>query len=94
MSLFIGEKTYKRKKNHVPWKGWVNKSPNYSQRIIMCKKCGKKCFLGKHNSFPICNKHTCKINKKGVWSAYIRSLQHSSKNKSYKKIASRARNIL
>ena len=94
MNSFIGGKTFKRKKYNVPWKGWKTQSPNHSQRVIMCKKCGKKCFLGKHLSFPICNKNTCKRNKKGIWSAYIRARQYSSKNKSYKRIASRARNML
>ena len=60
----------------------------------MCKKCGKKCFLGKHLSFPICAKNTCKINKKGVYSAYIRARQYSSKNKSYERIASKAKKML
>ena len=93
MNSIVGGKTFKRK-HHVPWKGWGKKSPNHSQRITMCKKCGKKCFLGKHLSFPICNKHTCKRNKKGVYSAYIRARQYSSKNKSYKKIASNAKQLL
>ena len=94
MNSFLGGKTFKRKKHNVPWKGWKNKAPNHSQRVKMCKKCGKKCFLGKNLSFPICNKNTCKINKKGVYSAYIRAREYSSKNKSYKRIASRAKNML
>jgi hypothetical protein len=94
MSLLLGGKTFKKRKHNVPWKGWKNKSPNHSQRIKMYKKCGKKCFLGKNLSFPICNKNTCKRNKKGVYSAYIRARQYSSKNKSYKRIATRARNML
>ena len=93
MNSLIGGKTFKKRKN-VPWKGWKNKSPNHSQRIKMCKKCGKKCFLGKHLSFPICAKNTCKINKKGVYSAYIRARQYSSKNKSYERIASKAKKML
>ena len=93
MNSLIGGKTFKKRK-YVPWKGWKNKSPNHSQRNTMCKKCGKKCFLGKHNSFPICNKHSCKRNKKGVYSAYIRALQYRKKNKSYKRIISKARTLL
>ena len=94
MNSFIGGKTFKRNKYNVHWKGWKKQSPNHSQRITICKKCGKKCFLGKHLSFPICNKNTCKINKKGIWSAYIRARQYSNKNKSYKRIATKARNML
>jgi hypothetical protein len=60
----------------------------------MMKKCGKKCFLGPGKSFPICTKNTCKRNKKGIYSAYIRARQYSSKNKSYKRIATKARNML
>jgi hypothetical protein len=94
MNSLIGGKTFKKRRRNVPWKGWKNQTPNHSQRITMCKKCGKKCFLGKHHSFPICNKNTCNINKKGVWSAYIRARQYSNNNKSYKKIASKARKLL
>ena len=95
MNSLLGGKTLKKRKKHnVPWKGWKNKSPNHSQRVKMCKKCGKKCFLGKHLSFPICNKNTCKINKKGIYSAYIRARQYSSKNKSYERIASKAKQML
>jgi hypothetical protein len=94
MKSFLGGKTFKKKKHNVPWKGWKKLSPNHSQRVKMYNKCGKKCFLGKKYSFPICNKNTCKINKKGVYSAYIRARQYSNKNKCYKRIASRARQKL
>ena len=53
------------------------------------KKCGKKCFLGPKKSFPICTKNTCKINKKGVYSAYIRARQYK-----YNKISKKAKYIL
>ena len=97
MKSLIGGKTLKKRKYHVPWKGWKKLSPNHSQRVKMYKKCGKKCFLGKKYSFPICAKNTCKINKKGVYSAYIRAQPfHNSptRNKCYKRIASRARQKL
>lgn len=78
----------KTRKN-TPWTGWKKEKPGYHQRTIMRKKCGKKCFLGPDKSFPICTKNTCKINKKGVYAAYIRSRQYK-----HTKIANRARKIL
>jgi hypothetical protein len=56
----------------------------------MLKKCGQKCFLGPHKSFPICAKNTCKINSKGVYAAYIRARQYSSKGQKYRNIAKKA----
>jgi len=61
-------------------RGWKNQKPRYHQRTIMLKRCGKKCFLGPRKSYPICTKNTCKINPKGVYSAYIRSKQFHKKN--------------
>ena len=67
----------------------------------MYRKCGKKCFLGtktpgdkQHPNFPICTKGTCKINKKGLYAAYVRARQWRKKNKSYKKIANKAKRML
>lgn len=65
-------------------RGWKKQQPNNRQRTIMFKKCGKKCFLGPKQSYPICTKNTCKINKKGVYSAFIRSRQFHRKNISRK----------
>ena len=65
-------------------RGWKNKSPDYHQRTIILKKCGRKCFLGPGKSYPICTKNTCKINPKGVYSAFIRSKQFHRKNISQK----------
>ena len=85
------------------WSGWKRVKPSTRERTIMKKKCGKKCFLGPNKSFPICNKGTCKINKKGVWAAYIRSREWGSKkmrvskkhSKSvYNKIARKSRKLL
>lgn len=83
-------KTRKR----VPWAGWKNEKPGYHQKTEMLKKCGKKCFLGKNKSFPICKKNTCNISRKGVYAAYIRARQYSSKNKTYKIIAANAKKML
>ncbi len=65
-------------------RGWKLQKPGYHQRTTMLKKCGKKCFLGPGKSYPICTKNTCKINKKGVYSAFIRSRQFHRKNISNK----------
>ena len=80
----------------IPWKGWSKQSPSTHQRTIMMKKCGKKCFLGPNKTFPICTKNTCRINKKGVYAAYVRAEEYASKKgtRKYKKIASRAVRIL
>jgi hypothetical protein len=85
------------------WAGWKRVKPSTRERTIMKKNCGKKCFLGPKKSFPICNKGTCKINKKGVWAAYIRAREWGSKkmrgskkhSKSfYNKIARKSRKLL
>lgn len=85
------------------WAGWKKVNPSTRERTIMEKNCGKKCFLGPNKSFPICNKGTCKVNKKGVWAAYIRAREWGSKkmraskkhSKSfYNKIARKSRKLL
>ena len=63
---------------------WRNVSPNKKERTTMKKKCGKKCFLGRGRSFPICAKNTCKISKKGVWAAFIKATRLNTRNKTYK----------
>lgn len=57
----------------------------------MYKKCGKKCFLGTktpkdkaHPDFPICAKGTCRVDKKGLWAAYIRARQWGGPKGKYK----------
>ncbi len=81
--------TYTRKhktRKSVPWKGWGKVSPKKTKtRTRMMKRCGKKCFLGPKKSFPICNKGTCKVNSKGVYSAYIRARQWGKPRSTYKK---------
>ena len=71
-----------RKKVH--WADWSNISPKGHARTVMKKKCGKKCFLGPKHSFPVCAKGTCNINKKGLWSAYIRAREWGKNPSSYK----------
>ena len=71
----------------VPWKGWSKLAPSRKQRKKMLK-CGH-CFLGKNMSYPICAKNTCKINRKGVYAAYIRAREYKSK-----RVANKAKKIL
>jgi hypothetical protein len=78
---------------NAPWKGWKNEKPGFHQKTMMLKRCGKKCFLGKGKSFPICKKNTCKISKKGVYSAYIRSRQYR-KSKKNRNVTKKARKLL
>ncbi len=61
-------------------RGWKTQKPGYHQRTVMLKRCGRKCFLGPGKSYPICTKNTCKVNPKGVYSAFIRSRQFHRKN--------------
>ena len=89
----------KKTKKDFPWKGWNKISPNKKQRIKMNSECGNKCFLGPELSFPICKKNTCKINKKGVWSAFIRARQWEKTKGEfgrlpYSKIAKKAKKLL
>lgn len=83
----------KTRKN-TPWKGWKSEKPGYHQKTVMLKKCGKKCFLGPNKSFPICKKNTCKISRKGVYAAYVRSRQYRNKSQKYKNISRKANRML
>lgn len=84
-------------------KGWSKQQPSYKQRTTMKHKCGKKCFLGPNKSFPICTKNTCKINRKGVYAAYIRAREYTSisqkkrsgsKTRKYSNIAAKAKRLI
>ena len=68
----------------VRTRGWNKQKPTYHQRTVMLKRCGKKCFLGPGKSYPICTRNTCKVNPKGVYSAFIRASQFHKKNISRK----------
>jgi hypothetical protein len=65
-------------------RGWKSEKPGFHQKTMMLKKCGRKCFLGPGKSYPICTKNTCKVNPRGVYSAYIRSRQFHRKSISQK----------
>ena len=75
-------------------RGWKNEQPGYHQRTVMLQKCGNKCFLGSKKSFPICKKNTCTISSKGVYSAYIRAQQYTTKGRKYKVISRKANRML
>jgi hypothetical protein len=64
-----------------PWAGWSKVKPSQRER----KTQKKSCFLGTKRSYPICTKGTNKVNKKGVWAAYVRASQY--KNKTVKRKA-------
>ena len=74
----------RRTRKAVPWAGWGRVAPFGRARTTMLKRCGRKCFLGPRKSFPICSKGTCKVNKKGLWAAYIRAREWGKKASSYK----------
>ena len=87
-------KTRKNKGRGVATRGWSVEKPGFHQRTQMLRNCGKKCFLGKDKSFPICKKNTCKISSKGLYSAYIRASQFSSKGQKYRTISKKANKLL
>jgi hypothetical protein len=72
-----------------PWAGWNVERPTTKQRRTMLSKCGRKCFLGKKISYPICIKDTCTISRKGLYAAYIRSRQFHRRS-----ISKRAKKML
>ena len=92
-------KTKKTRKN-VPWSGWAKQKPSTHQKTVMMRNCGKKCFLGPNKSFPVCTKNTCKVNRKGVYAAYVRAREYTTikgtkkGTKKYKKIAKKAYKML
>jgi hypothetical protein len=77
-------------------RGWKKEKPGFHQRTVMLNKCGKKCFLGPKKSFPICKKNTCRISKKGVHAAYVRSRQYLNKTgkRKYQNISTKSRKML
>jgi hypothetical protein len=86
-----------RRKSYL--RGWSSQQPGTHERTLMMRRCGKKCFLGPNKTFPICTKKTCKVNRKGVYSALIRAEEWSTLKKKkgsqkYRRIASKARRML
>ncbi len=88
-----GKRGRSRKMNKYKWSKYA---PGTHQRTVMMKKCGTKCFLGPHKSFPICRKGTCKRNHAGIHAAYVRAREMTERTKKskYRKIASRAKRML
>ena len=91
---------YSKKPTLPSPKGWGKMAPKSGkERSRVYKKCGKKCFLKPNkrkpsqSKFPVCSKSSCKINCKGVTSAYIRSRQWRKKIPSYSKIATKAQKL-
>jgi hypothetical protein len=91
----LGGRTRKNRKTEKRVK-WSKLSPGTHERTVMMKQCGKKCFLGPKKSFPICNRGTCKRNKRGVLAAYIRAREYMTINriKKYTLIAKTAKRLL
>jgi len=91
------------RKRTTKWAGWKGMNPSIRERTVMNQKCGKKCFLGPNKSFPICSKGTCKVNRKGVWAAYLRArgwgsnkMRATKKHSKivYRRIAQKSRKLL
>jgi hypothetical protein len=85
-----GRRTRRTGRKSVPWAGWSKEAPFGAARTRMYRRCGSKCFLGKrtpgdklHPDFPICTKGTCRVNRKGLWAAYVRARQWGKKKSSY-----------
>ena len=100
-SQIVGGKTRKRKMvkdNRGSFlRGWKTQQPGYHDRGVMLKRCGRKCFLGPKKSFPICSRNTCKVNRKGVYAAYIRAREYMTIKKrtpKYRRIAATAKRLL
>lgn len=70
-------------------RGWAKQQPGTHERSLMLNRCGPRCFLGPKKSFPICTRRTCKINRKGVYSAYVRARQWNHRN-----VSAKARRLL
>ena len=81
---FILDASYRMKT-----RGWKKMSPDTQERTRMLTRCGKKCFLGPKKSFPICARRTCKVDLRGVQSAYNRARQFK-----YTRVAKKAKALL
>ena len=91
----LGGRTHKRRKTTKKVK-WSMLSSGTHERTVMMKECGKRCFLGPKKSFPICNRGTCKRNKRGVLAAYIRAREYMTikGTKKYTRIAKTAKLLM
>ena len=76
---------------------WSRVAPSTHERSLMFSRCGRRCFLGTKKSFPICSRHTCKINRSGVLAAYQRAREFVSRrprSSKYRRISRRALRLL
>ena len=87
----VQKRTRRAGRKPMPWAGWAKLAPQGRQRTTMYRRCGKKCFLGTKTpgdrqppDFPICTKGTCKVNKKGLYAAYIRARQWGKPTRDYR----------
>jgi len=88
-----GGRTRKRRFTH---KKWSDIAPGEHDRTVMMSRCGPSCFLGLNKTFPICARHTCKINKKGIQAAYVRAREYMSMRpgvSKYRRISKRAKRM-
>ena len=72
------EQSQSRSRGHK----WSRRAPkSVGDRRAVLNKCGRRCFLGPSNTFPICARlgssgsgsETCKIDRRGVQAAYSRA---------------------
>ena len=103
-TFFSGGRSVKKTRKHISGiskrgaylRGWKAASPTRRDRTIMMKKCGRRCFLGPNKSFPVCRRNTCKIDKRGIYAAYIRAREYETikKTPKYKRISAKARQLI
>ena len=77
-------------------KKWSDIAPGTHDRTVMMSRCGPRCFLGPNKTFPICARHTCKMNKKGIQAAYVRAREYMSMRPGvakYRRISKRAKRM-
>ena len=63
-------------------------APSTHERTLMRKRCGTRCFLDAPR-YPICARRTCRISKRGLHAAYVRSRQQHER-----KISMKAKRLL
>lgn len=90
-SVFGGRtrRRHKNKNRGAFLRGWAKQQPGTHERTLMLKRCGTRCFLGPNKSFPICTRRSCKINRKGVYAAYVRAREWKHGN-----VSAKARRLL
>ena len=83
----------KTRKNRVTLKKSPTRGWNAPSKSHLMENCGKKCFLGTRKSFPICSSD-CKVDKRGVYSAYVRARQFRTKGSKYRTVSKKAKDML